>query len=335
MRTASPARGCAQGDDEIVVTARKGVVLATGGFGHNKDVPRSSSCRSRRRRIRSPATTNLGDGVALGLALGARVAPEKGRGGLWTPVSITRRRDGSEGLYPHLSLDRAKPGLLAVNSAGPPLRQRGVLLSRLRRGDVRAPQDRAVDPGLAGLRRGLHRKIRARRHPSRHARRRAVSSATAIIVQRRHARRAGADGSACRRRRCTTTVARHNRFAETGVDVDFGKGETELNRFNGDPRHGPNPVHRRARHAAVPRRRGVAGRDRGEHRACDRPRRARARRRRAADRRSLCLRQRHGVGHGAAPIRARARRSGPPTVFAYRAVMHARGTELIAPAAAV
>src|SRR4029079_8138228 len=37
------------------------------------------------------------------------------------------------------------------------------------------------------------------------------------------------------------TVDRHNKFAETGTDVDFGKGETELNRFNGDPDHAPNP----------------------------------------------------------------------------------------------
>jgi len=37
------------------------------------------------------------------------------------------------------------------------------------------------------------------------------------------------------------TIARHNRFAGTGVDVDFGKGETELNRFNGDAAHRPNP----------------------------------------------------------------------------------------------
>ena len=37
------------------------------------------------------------------------------------------------------------------------------------------------------------------------------------------------------------TVARYNGFAETGVDVDFGKGETELNRFNGDAAHKPNP----------------------------------------------------------------------------------------------
>ena len=27
----------------------------------------------------------------------------------------------------------------------------------------------------------------------------------------------------------------------TGIDVDFGKGETELNRFNGDDAHQPNP----------------------------------------------------------------------------------------------
>jgi len=37
------------------------------------------------------------------------------------------------------------------------------------------------------------------------------------------------------------TVARHNQYAETGVDPDFGKGATELNRFNGDPAHKPNP----------------------------------------------------------------------------------------------
>jgi succinate dehydrogenase/fumarate reductase flavoprotein subunit len=37
------------------------------------------------------------------------------------------------------------------------------------------------------------------------------------------------------------TVARYNGFTKTGVDVDFGKGETELNRFNGDESHAPNP----------------------------------------------------------------------------------------------
>jgi predicted oxidoreductase len=34
---------------------------------------------------------------------------------------------------------------------------------------------------------------------------------------------------------------RYNGFAETGIDIDFGKGETELNRFNGDANNKPNP----------------------------------------------------------------------------------------------
>ncbi|MBV8533939.1 MAG: FAD-binding protein, partial [Alphaproteobacteria bacterium] len=37
------------------------------------------------------------------------------------------------------------------------------------------------------------------------------------------------------------TVEHHDRFAAAGIDEDFGKGETELNRFNGDPDHKPNP----------------------------------------------------------------------------------------------
>src|SRR5579871_1706573 len=63
--------------------------------------------------------SNTGDGLAIGARLGARIAPqEHGEGAFWTPTSITTRHDGSRGLFPHLSLDRAKPGLLAVNSAG-------------------------------------------------------------------------------------------------------------------------------------------------------------------------------------------------------------------------
>ena len=37
------------------------------------------------------------------------------------------------------------------------------------------------------------------------------------------------------------TVARHNDFASSGIDLDFGKGSTELNRYNGDPAMPGNP----------------------------------------------------------------------------------------------
>ena len=45
--------------------------------------------------------------------------------------------------------------------------------------------------------------------------------------------------------RWPTTIERHNRFAETGVDVDFGRGTSELNRFNGDIANKPNPCLRK------------------------------------------------------------------------------------------
>jgi 3-oxosteroid 1-dehydrogenase len=41
------------------------------------------------------------------------------------------------------------------------------------------------------------------------------------------------------------TVADHNRYAETGVDEEFGRGTSDLNRINGDPDNKPNPCMRR------------------------------------------------------------------------------------------
>ena len=42
-----------------------------------------------------------------------------------------------------------------------------------------------------------------------------------------------------------STIERHNQFAATGVDEDFGRGTSELNRFNGDIGHKPNPCLRK------------------------------------------------------------------------------------------
>ena len=36
-------------------------------------------------------------------------------------------------------------------------------------------------------------------------------------------------------------MQQHNRFAKRGEDEEFGKGSTDFDRHNGDPRHTPNP----------------------------------------------------------------------------------------------
>jgi predicted oxidoreductase len=41
------------------------------------------------------------------------------------------------------------------------------------------------------------------------------------------------------------TIANHNRFAAEGVDQEFGRGSSDLNRFNGDPECRPNPCMRK------------------------------------------------------------------------------------------
>jgi succinate dehydrogenase/fumarate reductase flavoprotein subunit len=227
------------GSDEILVKTRRGVVLATGGFGHNRAfreqfMPQPTPEHS------LACATNSGDGLAIGLRIGARAAPGKGgRGGLWTPVSVTRRRDGSTGLYPHLSLDRPKPGLLAVNGAGRRFVNEAVsyhdFVEAMFESHKSVPTIPAwlicaswfvekygfgdIHPGTRDLR-AFERSGYIVTAPTLEALAQKIGVPPAALAE---------------------TVARHDRFAETGIDVDFGKGETELNRFNGDATHGPNP----------------------------------------------------------------------------------------------
>jgi len=226
------------GGTEIEIRARKGVILATGGYAHNK--------RFRDAFMPQPVPAhsmsyegNRGDGVDIGQRLGATIAPEHGSSGLWTPVSITKRPDGSNGLFPHLVLDRAKPGLIAVNSAG----RRFVneadsyhdFVLAMFESHKMAPAIPAylicdsvfiekyglgvVYPGHSNVAKFVDSGYLMSGHTLDE-----LAAKIAVDPAQLH-----------------KTVARYNGFAETGVDVDFGKGEAELNRFNGDGTHRPNP----------------------------------------------------------------------------------------------
>jgi succinate dehydrogenase/fumarate reductase flavoprotein subunit len=225
--------------EELFVKARKGVVLATGGYAHNN--------KFRKAFMPYPVPThslssefNQGDGIALGEQLGARIAPEEhGNSGLWTPVSVTTRADGSKGLFPHLMLDRAKPGLIAVNSTGRRFVNEAASYHDFVLGMFEANASAPSIPcwlicdatfienyGLGIVYPGM--RDPARLVKTGYLKRDATLEGLAVQI--------GVDPQALR-----ATVTRYNGFAQTGIDVDFGKGETELNRFNGDEAHKPNP----------------------------------------------------------------------------------------------
>ncbi len=227
------------GGSDIVVKVRRGVVLATGGYAHNKSLRAAFMPQPVPRHSMSHAG-NSGDGISIGQRIGARIAPEEhGNSGLWTPASITTRPDGSQGLYPHLVLDRAKPGLIAVNSAGRRFVNEAASYHDFVEAMLESHKSVPSIPaylicdapfiktyGLGLVYPGASNLSRLQR--------------TGYLLRGSTldelAGKISVDAAALRE-----TVARHNRFAETGVDVDFGKGETELNRFNGDPDHKPNP----------------------------------------------------------------------------------------------
>jgi succinate dehydrogenase/fumarate reductase flavoprotein subunit len=226
------------GGKEIAIKARKGVVLATGGYAHNK--------RLRDKFMPQPVPPhsmsfegNEGAGIVIGERLGAKVAPDDGSSGLWTPVSVVPRPDGSTGLFPHLVLDRAKPGLIAVNSAGRRFVNEAASYHDFALAMFDAHRTAPSIPSFlvcdaAFIRKyGLGVVYPGLRNLKKH-------EDSGYLIGGRTldelAARIAVDPAQLR-----STVARYNGFAETGVDIDFGKGETELNRFNGDAAHRPNP----------------------------------------------------------------------------------------------
>jgi succinate dehydrogenase/fumarate reductase flavoprotein subunit len=221
------------------VMARKGVILASGGFAHNESY--------RRRLMPNPTPryslacdSNQGDGIVAAEAIGARVSPtENGSGGFWAPVSITRSKDGRRGLFPHLVLDRAKPGVIAVNRAGRRFCNEADSYHDFVEAMYRSnDRENAIPSWLicdgAFIRKyGLGHIYPGTRNLSAYV-------ASGYIVHGDNAEhlatRLGVDPVGLK-----TTLDRYNEQAERGADEDFNRGHSELNRFNGDPAVKPNP----------------------------------------------------------------------------------------------
>jgi succinate dehydrogenase/fumarate reductase flavoprotein subunit len=219
------------------VAARRGIVLATGGFGGSVD--------RLNEYVRPPLAHAVafagasGDGMRIARAAGAPVEEDHASPAFWTPVSDTRWLAQGCGAFPHLSLDRAKPGLIAVNAAGSRFVDEAVSYHEFVLGMHRSHATVSTIPAWLVCDRkfikkyGIGRVPPARRRLRRYVARGYLVEAASLDEL---AGRIGVDAAGLRE-----TVQRHNRFAATGEDEELGKGSTEIDRHNGDARHTPNP----------------------------------------------------------------------------------------------
>jgi succinate dehydrogenase/fumarate reductase flavoprotein subunit len=223
------------------IGARRGVVLAAGGF------PQDAARRARQfdhvkkglpHYSMSPAA-GTGGGIAAAEAVGAAFVDTNANGGFWTPVSLLKNADGSVRPFPHLFLDRAKPGVIAVGHDG----RRFVNEASSYHDFVQGLIGSLLDSGqrsawLIADHRALRRYGLGAVHafPAPVGRHLASGYLKTGRTPQELAARCGIDPAAF-----SATLERFNRHASSGQDPEFAKGSTTYQRYLGDGENQPNP----------------------------------------------------------------------------------------------
>ena len=216
-----------RGGEPVLIRARRGVLVATGGFERNEEM--------RRRYQRAPigtewttgATGNTGDGILAGQDLGAATGLLDDA---WWGPSIPL----PGGPYFCLA-ERNLPGCILVNGAG----QRFVNESAPYVDAVHAmydgntPENPHIPAWLIFDQRYRDRYVFAGLPPRKALPRRWYAAGAVVraddLAGLARAAAVEADG-------LVKTVARFNEFAAAGTDEDFGRGDSAYDRYYGDPR---------------------------------------------------------------------------------------------------
>ena len=216
-------------DGRKTIEGRRGVLLNTGGFSHNLAM--------RQKYQPAPASVawtqsnpgDTGDGITMAQKLGADV--DLMNEAWWTPGSLFA--DGSFAGF-HVPGEAGKPHIIIVGKDGKRIGDEGGAYMEFGQkmfagGHVPAYailESRVLDHYSWGPIRGL-----AAIQP--HIDSGYLTKADSL---RELAEKIGID-----RQGFEAEVARFNRFCETGVDEDFGRGATAYGRIMGDPTNKPNP----------------------------------------------------------------------------------------------
>ncbi|MDA9498655.1 FAD-dependent oxidoreductase [Bradyrhizobium sp. CCBAU 11357] len=221
-----------------LIAARRGVVLATGGFSHDASL-RKRLFPSGAGLVSAASPSSTGDGIRLATTAGAALNMDATSAAYWVPASLFRRADGSRGVFPHMETELAKPGVIAVNAAGRRFineaqSSHAFVLAMLRDGNGVPERPFYLICDRAFLRNyGL-----GRIKPFTRNVRRYVASGELIEAPdvAQLATKIGIKPSSL-----SATIAAYNAGAKEGRDPEFGRGSTISQRHLGDAAHKPNP----------------------------------------------------------------------------------------------
>ncbi|KEF52368.1 uncharacterized protein A1O9_11609 [Exophiala aquamarina CBS 119918] len=218
---------------EVKVRARRGVILASGGFARSSELSR--------KYLSNPDWTisprgNVGDGMRFGLASGGNLpAPLGENAALWSPISILRSPKGPARSYPHFATAITKPGSIMVDSDGKRFANEAASYQDLGRatheagirvsyliGDKRHLRNYGMGMALPGG------------YPIKHLIKRGYLITASSIPAL--AQRIGIDPT-----NLSATIERFNNFARNGKDDDFGRGQGSFDQAYGDFEIKPNP----------------------------------------------------------------------------------------------
>ena len=216
-------------------TTSRGVLLATGGFGANKE--RQKQCYEETCSGVSPASSdNKASLHPLVESIGAHYGSSDKHPAFYAPCSTRTRKDGSKAVYPHFVFDRSKPGTFCVNGEGKRFLNETISYHDFGRtalgmkmgGDpiwLICDQKAANKYGLGLLRPGGD-------NPKPLIKEGYLKSASTIEVL---AKEIGVSAE-----NLEATLSRYNESAEVGEDPEFDRGSTPYQQHNGDPDNTPN-----------------------------------------------------------------------------------------------
>ncbi|CAG9269682.1 FAD-dependent oxidoreductase [Paraburkholderia caribensis] len=225
-------------DSQLV--ARRGVVMACGGFSHDIERRRALYTHAPTGAEHwSPAPdTHTGDGIRMSESVGAHFDTNLTDAAGWAPVSLVPNRRSKAVAFPHL-IDRQKPGFIAVTREGRRFVNEASSYHDFGRGLASACIGKSetcafLIANQSTIRRYGIGAVKPAPIPYwRHLRSGYLLKAATLTEL---AIKAGIDPV-----QLTETVAEFNLEAAEGMDSKFGKGQNHYNRYNGDPTHRPNP----------------------------------------------------------------------------------------------